>query len=157
MGERAGQLVVSATLLALGIALAAGTYFLPETTGYAQVGPRLFPGLIAGGLILVSAFLLKEALFGGFRNAPDSQGLRFNWPAFAWVSAGVIAQMALIGHLGFILTSTFMFFAVTRAFGSRSVARDLIIGLVLATAVYFLFTRALTLSLPWGSLMPGDL
>lgn len=156
MSARAGQVAVSAALLALGIAMAAGTYLLPNTTGYAQVGPRLFPGLIAGGLILISLLLLGQALFTGFRNAPDRAGKRFDWGAFAWLSAGVAAQMALIAHLGFILTSTLLFFTVARAFGSRRTPRDVLLGLVLATLVYFLFTQALTLSLPWGSLVPGD-
>ena len=161
MSGRTGQLAVSLALLAFGVALAVGTWFLPNTTGYAQVGPRLFPGLIAGGTILFGVLLVTQALLTGFKNTPESsdptiEGASVNWPAVAWLSAGGMAQMVLIAHLGFILTSTVVFFAAARAFGSRRPLRDLLLGFVLATVVYFLFTRALTLSLPWGSLMPGE-
>ena len=55
---RRGQAAVSAGVLALGIAFAAGTWLLPDAPGYAKVGPRLFPGLISAGLIVVGALLL---------------------------------------------------------------------------------------------------
>ena len=49
--------------------------------------------------------------------------------------------MALIGWAGFILASTFLFTLIARAFGSRSLVRDIVIGVVLAPDRLLLFTR----------------
>jgi putative tricarboxylic transport membrane protein len=145
-------------LLALGVALAAGTWLLPEAPGYAKVGPQLFPGIVAGGLILLSLMLLKEAILTGFRNAPDGNESAggINWAAFGWVTGAVVFQMVFIAKLGFILCGAVLFLCVARAFGSRRALRDWLLGLVLAAGVFFLFTQALTLSLPWGDWIPGE-
>jgi putative tricarboxylic transport membrane protein len=154
MRERAGELLVSAAVLALGFALALAAYWLADAPGYAQVGPRLFPGLVAAGLILVGALLAKEALAGGFRHPPDDPRGAFDAPAFAWISAALIAQMLLIAGLGFIVASTILFAASARAFGSLRLMRDAALGLALGAVVYLVFTRGLTLSLPWGRWLP---
>lgn len=149
-----GEVIVSAVVLALGIAYAIGTWRLPDAPGYAQVGPRLFPALISGGLIVVGALLLKQALTSGFPALPDEPRANFDWPAFLWVSGGVIAHMILIAGIGFILASTLLFVCVARAFGSPRPLRDLGLGLVLNSIVYVIFTQALTLSLLWGAWLP---
>ena len=43
-----------------------------------------------------------------------------------------------------------MFVIVARAFGSRRVVRDGIVGLALAAAIHVTFTRGLAVSLPNG-------
>lgn len=154
MPERAAQALVSLCVVALGAALAIAAYLLPDAPGYAQIGPRLFPGLVAAGLLLIGGLLLKEALTGGFRHTPDDPRAAFDWRAFGWISAALVAQMLLIAGLGFVLASTLLFAATARAFGSERPWRDLAIGLLLGAAVYFIFTRALTLNLPWGHWLP---
>jgi putative tricarboxylic transport membrane protein len=155
MSERSSQLLVSGGVLAAGLALAAGTYFLPEAAGYAQVGPRLFPALIAAGLIVVGALLLKEAYGAGFRNPPDDPRGAFDALAFGWIAAGIVTHMVLISSIGFILASTLLFICAARGFGSRSLLRDAVIGLAISVVVFVIFTRGLTLQLPWGRWMPG--
>jgi putative tricarboxylic transport membrane protein len=137
-------------LLAAGIFFAFQTYALPEAPGYAQVGPRLFPGLIATGLIACGAALAYEALTGGFRKLPASERPPIDWRAFAWVSTGVIAHMAAIGWVGFIVASTVLFTCVARAFGSTRTIRDALLGLLLAATTFFVFTQGLGLALPSG-------
>jgi putative tricarboxylic transport membrane protein len=154
MAERTGQLLVSCALLALGAALGVGTYLLPEAAGYAQVGPRLFPGLVAAGLVLVGALLAKDAFTSGFRHPPDDPRGAFDGRAFAWISSGLILHMLLISGIGFVLASTLLFAATARGFGSRRIGRDLAIGVLAATVIYLIFTRGLTLQLPWGAWLP---
>jgi putative tricarboxylic transport membrane protein len=157
MNDRAGQLLVSAGVLALGVAFAIGAWMLPEAAGYARVSVRLFPGLIAAGLIVAGLLLIREAAGGGFRNLAEEQRERLDWRAFAWVSAGVIAHMALIAGIGFTLASALLYAATARGFGSERPARDLGVGIVLAAVVFVLFTQGLTLSLPWGAWIPGGI
>jgi len=144
------EAAIAAGLVAIGLFVALQTYALPEAPGYAKVGPRLFPGLIAAGLVICGVLLLREALTGGFRKIPESARPPLDWPAFGWVSAGVLAHMIAIGWVGFIVTSTILFACVARAFGSRRVLRDVLIGAAVAVVVFVVFTQGLGLALPSG-------
>lgn len=152
---RGGEILLSAGLLALGIAFAAGAWLLPEAPGYARIGPRHFPALVAAGLVITGALLLFEALATGYRNLPEEARGAYDWPAFLWVTGGLLAHMALIAGIGFVLAATLLFVCVARGFGSRRPGRDLLVALSLNAVVYFLFTRVLTLGLPWGAWLPA--
>ena len=71
-----------------------------------------------------------------------------SWISFAIVSLGIVLHMVLISWAGFVLASTMLYLLIARGFDSRRPTRDLLIGLVLALAAYFLFTMALGLRLP---------
>lgn len=144
------EAAIAAGLVAIGLAVAAQTYTLPETAGYARVGPGLFPALIAAGLVACGVLLLREALSGGFRKMPEMTRPPLDWRAFGWVSAGVIAHLIAIGWVGFIVASTILFACVARAFGSRQLLRDVLIGAGLAAVVFVVFTQGLGLALPSG-------
>jgi putative tricarboxylic transport membrane protein len=144
------EAAIAAGLVAIGAFVAVQTYGLPEAPGYAKVGPRLFPGLIAAGLFVCGVLLLREALTGGFRKLPEVTRPPIDWPAFGWVSAGVLAHMLVIGWAGFIVASTVLFACCARAFGSRRVLHDVLIGVALAVVVFLVFTRGLGLALPSG-------
>ncbi len=60
--------------------------------------------------------------------------------------------MVLMKPAGFVIASAVLFVAVTHAFGSRRVALNAAIGLVLCAATYVAFTRGLGLVLPAGVL-----
>ena len=107
----------------LGIAVAVGTSQLSGAGGYARIGPNAAPMIVSGGLILLGAWLLYEALSGGWRNAisddPEARGEhRFHASAFIWVSVGFFAQMLLIHPAGFVLAQAVLFPCVARGFGS---------------------------------------
>ena len=149
-----GQLVVSICVVLLGAALAYGTYQLPEATGYAKVGPRLMPAIVSGGLLLLGLLLLKESLSGGFRGVDESEhGEKpTHWPAFAWISAGLIVNGLLIVPAGFVIAGTLLFVMAARGFNSRAYGRNAAIGLTIAALTYAFFTYGLGLALPAGLL-----
>jgi putative tricarboxylic transport membrane protein len=153
------EVLLSLAVLALGVGVAAGTAQLPSRGGYAGIGPNFVPGVVAAALIAIGAWLAWEALSGGWRGAPPDDARErgehaFHPGAFAWVSAGLFAHMALIGHAGFVLAGTALFACVARGFGSRRVARDMAAGLVLSLAVYLFFVKLLNVGLPAGWLAP---
>lgn len=152
--RHSGQIVLALVLLVLGAALAYGTSALPEATGYAKVGPRLMPTIVSGGLIVLALMLLKEALFGGFRNVNEAEAAAnpADWKAFAWVTAGIIANGLLMVRLGFVISGTLIFVLSARGFGSRAWLRNALIGLVIAASTYTFFTYGLGLGLPAGIL-----
>ena len=151
-GLRIGEGLLGGGVLALGVAIAVGTARLEVAPTYAAIGPRLFPYLIATGLIVIGALVLREAFFG---HIAHERGFELDWPAVGLVSAGLIVQMLLLGALGWIVAAALLFAAVARAFGSRRLLLDLVIGLVLGGAAFVLFAYGLGLSLPNGWLVDG--
>jgi len=147
-----GQLVVSICVVLLGAALAYGTYQLPEASGYAKVGPRLMPAIVSGGLLVLGLLLFKESLSGGFHGVDESEhGEKpTHWPAFAWISAGLIVNGLLIVPAGFVIAGTLLFVMAARGFDSRAYGRNAAIGLTIAALTYAFFTYGLGLALPAG-------
>src|SRR6185436_15400206 len=115
-----GQLSVSLGILAIGVLILGGLFYLPAGAGYAQVGPGVVPKFVGGGLIILAIALLRECFTGGYRGVDEEaeKHLPMDWLAFAWVSAGIIAYGLLVESLGFVFSSTLLFVAVSRSFGS---------------------------------------
>ena len=150
---------LSVGVLALGVGASVGTLLLPSTGGYAGIGPNFMPGVTGAGLILLGVWLLYEVLSGGWRNMPPREAQArgehaFHAGAFAWVSVGLFAHMALIQTGGFVLAGTALFACVARGFGSPRFARDLAIGFAITVAVFAFFVLVLTVNLPAGWLAP---
>ena len=153
------DLILSLGVLALGVFATAVAFQLPEAGGYARIGPNFTPKVVSAGLILLGFWLLAEVFTGGWsERVPDDPAERgehaFLWGAFAWVSAGLFAQMALIQNAGFVIAAMVLYVLVARGFGSVRWLRDLAIGLVLGVAVYLFFVRFLNVNLPAGWLRP---
>ena len=149
-----GQILVAVGVLVFGAALAYGTALLPEATGYAKVGPRLMPTIVAGGLILLGLVLLKEALFGGFRGVDEAEAAAnpTDWYAIAWISAGIILNGILMVPVGFVISGTLLFVLAARGFGNKAWVKNAIIGLIIAVITYAFFNYGLGLGLPRGIL-----
>jgi putative tricarboxylic transport membrane protein len=154
---RIGEAVLGGAVLALGLFVAVETSMLKVAPTHATVGPRLFPFLVAAGLIVVGALVLHQALFG---HIAHERGFELDWVAVALVSAGLVAQLLLLETVGWVLATTLLFVAVARAFGSRRLLLDAAIGVVLAGLAFGVFNYGLGLSLPTGtmveSLLPAD-
>ena len=157
-GARA-ELMLSAGVLALGSFALYTALRLPSAGGYSGIGPNAIPIAVASGLTLLGVWLLIEALTGGWRartsDEPVERGEHaFHASAFAWVTAGLFAQMALMHTAGFVLAAAVLFAAVARGFGSSRPVRDAAIGLALGLAVFVFFVRFLNVGLPAGWLAP---
>ncbi|GAB4467419.1 MAG: tripartite tricarboxylate transporter TctB family protein [Burkholderiaceae bacterium] len=153
------ELALSLGVLALGVFASVAAFRLPEAGGYARIGPNFMPKIVSAGLIVLGMWLLAEVATGGWRDrVPDDPAERgehaFHAGAFLWVSAGLFAQMALIGTAGFVLAAMVLFGCVARGFGSTRLPRDLALGLALGLAVFLFFVKFLNVSLPVGWLAP---
>lgn len=147
-----GELLCALGLLALGLFVLIDTGNIQHGVSFSGVGPRVFPYLIGSGLVVCAGLLAWRALAGGWRNMPEDQSAHAtpDWRAFGLISAGIVAQMVLIGWIGFILAGVILFTLVARGFGSTRPLRDLVVAVLVVTAAYLTFTRALSLSLPAG-------
>lgn len=152
------QVAVGAGVLLLGAALAAGALQVPSAAGYGGVGPNFLPWIVSIGLVACGLMILREAFTGGFRAMdPPSGADRPYWPGIAWISAGLLANAALITRIGFILACTLCYMLAAQglrrasgepAGGAAVLGRDLVTGLLIAAPVYWLFTQFLGISLP---------
>ncbi len=152
------ELALSVAFIALGVFVFVVARGMPATGGFSGIGPGAMPTIIGSGLVIVGLWLLAERLTGGWREAeahPTERGEHgFIASAFIWVSAGLIAQMLLINHAGFVLAATALFVGVSRGFGSTRPLRDAILGLVIALGIFLFFVKFLNVNLPAGWLQP---
>ena len=153
------ELVISIAVLFLGLAVAYLASRLPAPSGYSGIGPSLMPSIVGGGLIVVGVWLLAEFLTGGWRQRASDDAVErgehaFFAPGFVWISAGLFAQMALIGTGGFVIAAIVLFTMVSRGFGSTRLLRDAAIGAVIALSIFFFFVKFLNVNLPAGWLKP---
>ncbi len=152
------QTLIGAAALVLAGLLAWGAAGIPGQSGYAGVGPNFLPWLVSGVLALCGLLLIFEARTGGWRNLEAPSGAaRGDWPALAWVAAGIAANASLLDVLGFPLSCTLCFMLAVRGLrmaegkphgGGRGLLIDAVTGLLIATPTFWLFTLGLGLNLP---------
>jgi putative tricarboxylic transport membrane protein len=112
------------------------------------LGPRLVPLIVAAGLVTLGLSTLGAAMAG--RVATHEAAAETAWAPPLMVAAGVAAFAVLAQSFGFVVGAGALFILVARAFGSRSLVRDAVIGLTLAGFIYAVFDRGLGLDLPEG-------
>ncbi len=143
-------------LLVLGVAVLAVVQGYPKIPGQ-QVGPALFPGLIAAGLCICGALLLLN----GRRDRAVSPWVHLDeWIhsprhviAFAVVLLGVVFYILASDTLGFLLTSFFILVALM--WSLKVPTRRAVVTAIIATLViHTIFYKLLRVPLPWGVLTP---
>jgi putative tricarboxylic transport membrane protein len=148
---RAGEVALSLGLVLLGAFVVFETGSIADVSGYAGIGPRLFPYVIGAGLATCGAVLGWQALTAGWRSAPGEEAHPApDRAAFIVISGAIVLHMVLIGWAGFVIASTLLFALVARGYGSARPVRDVLIGAALATVAFLVFTAGLGLNLPKG-------
>jgi len=156
------QAAVGAGVLMLGVGLAAGATRIPGEAGYGGVGPNFLPWVVSVALAVCGAFLLWESMSGGFRAMEvDNAATPGYWRGFAWVSAGLLANAALITTIGFIFSCALCFALAAQGFKSAEddvpaawgarlaqIGRDGLVGAAIAAPVFWMFTQLLAINLP---------
>ncbi len=152
------QTLVGVGALVIGALMAYGATSIPSTAGYAGVGPNFLPWVVSLVLLLCGAWLIYEARSGGFRHLEEPSGAEHgNWTAFAWITAGIMANASLITTVGFILSCTLCFMLAVRglriaerkaAGGPRQIAIDFVTGALIAAPAFWVFTKVLSINLP---------
>ena len=127
---------------------------IPVSPLYAQVGPKAVPYVVAGGMSVLGVGLVLAALRGGWSAtiAEVAEAGPPNLRALGLLGAGLLANLLLIGPAGFSIAASAQFVLVAAAFGSRSMARDLLIALPLTLLVWFLFVQGLGVNIGAGLL-----
>ena len=141
--DRAG-LAIAGGLFAIAVVILWDAMALPAPVY--GIGPRAMPILVAGGLMILAVGNAYLAWRGDFPERED-----YDRRALLLILGGVAALIAIIGfNGGFIPATTVLFAATATTFGRRAILTDFVIGFVLSVAVYLMFSKLLTLSLPMG-------
>lgn len=114
-----------------------------------RYGPMTFPAIL-GGLFLVAATAL--AITGAFRRRSELPALsRQEFARIGLATAWVVAFIALLEPLGFVLTAAILLLAMMIALKVRLRVAVPVVA-VLVPATYQIFAVALRVPLPWGLL-----
>ena len=153
-----GQTALGAGVLAIGLLMMWGATRIPSDAGYAGVGPNFLPWLVSAVLVLCGGLLIWHAQAGGFRSMEEPSGAaKGDWPALAWVAAGVVANASLITTVGFIISCALCYVLAVRGLrlaegktsgGLVGTLTDLGVGLAISAPVFWLFTMVLAVNLP---------
>jgi putative tricarboxylic transport membrane protein len=148
--------VFGVLLLVLGGSVLFIVQGYPKIPGQ-QVGPALFPGLIASGLCVGGLIMLVR----GWRARASSPWLAMD----DWVRSPrhVLALLVLLGSvlfyilvsqwLGFLLSAVLILTVLFRVL-QLPLARALLIAVVATLVIHFAFYKLLRVPLPWGILTP---
>lgn len=143
-------------LLILGVTVLAIVQDYPKIPGQ-QVGPALFPGLIAVGLCVGGVILLAR----GWRSRATAPWLV--WDDWMRSPRHVLALAVLIGSvlfyilvsqwLGFLISAVLILTALFRVL-QLPLGRSVLIAVVATLVIHFAFYKLLRVPLPWGVLTP---
>ncbi len=148
--------VLGVLLLILGSVVLFIVRDYPSIPGQ-QVGPDLFPGLIAVGLCIGGFILLVR----GWRARATVPWLQMG----DWVRSPrhVLALVLLIGsvlfyilvsqQLGFLLTAVLILTTLFRVL-QVPLGRSVLIAVIAALVIHFAFYKLMRVPLPWGVLLP---
>lgn len=116
---------------------------LATTAQYAAVGPGMFVAAVGLGLIGLGVLLLIQIARGEVFEPEEAEnavpGQSMDKRAFFTALLAAIVPALAIETLGLPITAMLSFMLVARAFGSKRLVSDLIVGFVLASLCWFLF------------------
>lgn len=157
--RRWGELVLALATTALGayVLAAAGDITVPGSTN--TLGPRAFPYLVGGMLVLAGVVLVVLVLSG--RAGQEEAGedvdpeARTDWLTVVLLVATLIVHVFAINVVGWPFAAAILFAGASIVLGARPWWRAALIGLVLGLVIQVIFGGLLGLSLPAGPLLEG--
>jgi putative tricarboxylic transport membrane protein len=140
--------------------LAAAVYLharsFPPMVGQ-NVGPNLFPQLIAAGLMICAIFLVirgaKALRTEALVEMPEWLGANRAALGFVMIPVVLVCYLAVSERLGFLITAVLLLMALFYVFGVRT-RTALIVAIVGSLAIHTMFYKLLKVPLPWGILSP---
>jgi len=152
-----GEMLLALVAAVFGILIVWQATLIRLNPAYSKVGPRVIPYIVGVGLVVAGVWLGYEALTGhasaGTTESEDADPtLPTDWRTVGLLALALLAYLVLIERAGFIIASAVLFVLAAFAMGSRHLARDIVIGIVMATILYLAFSRGLGLWLPAGVL-----
>ena len=152
------ELGLAALVAGVGVFLLVQTPTIRVPATSNAIGPRFFPYVVGGALVLVGAALAVGVSRRG-SDAPEAGedvdlSLPTDWLTLGTLVAAFVAHIVLLEPLGFVFTEALLFTAVAGVLGAgvRRLWVAGLAGLVLSAVVFVVFARGLGVTLPPGVL-----
>ena len=144
--------VIGVVLLLLGVVVVVHVQAFPKIPGQ-QVGPALFPGLIAAGLAVCGALLIVS----GVRNraaepwyeTADWMRSGRHFVSFVAIVGGVAAYVLLADTVGFLIVAPVLLWLWFTALGVRRLTAT-VVAIAATLVIWYAFYKLLRVPLPWG-------
>ncbi|GAA4979874.1 putative tricarboxylic transport membrane protein [Nonomuraea thailandensis] len=152
------ELGLAAVVLVLGVLVVVGTLDVSAAASQLGIGPRFFPMLVGGAMVLIGLFYVADVLRGGHGDPEESEDVDAeaptDWRSLALVSGIFLAFAALLDLLGWIAGASLLFFGLSVALGAEHKLRAAVIAVIMGVATYLLFVNGLGVNLPGGVFAP---
>lgn len=143
--------VGTAIVLLVVIALAGWQVALiPESTTFSVVGPSAMPGALVALIGVLGIAYLVQSLRGRSADVlddPHETPLPGQGRRVALMVAGLAALLLLTPWIGIGAASVVCFVFIARAFDSRRWLRDVVVGILAALVMWYLFDQLLGVQL----------
>ncbi|WP_219465885.1 tripartite tricarboxylate transporter TctB family protein [Nonomuraea rhizosphaerae] len=150
------ELGLAAVVLALGGFVVVGTLDVSAAASRLGIGPRFFPMLVGGSMIVIGLFYVVDVLRGGRGDPEESEDIDAeaptDWRSVGLVSGIFLAFTAVLEVLGWVIAASLLFFGLSLALGAEHKVRAAVVGVVLGVVTYLLFVKGLDVTLPGGLL-----
>lgn len=155
---RINDAVWGSLFLLLGVVILFHVQRFPTIPGQ-NVGPALFPGVIAAGLVVCASILMVQGLGqrrrrGGpsawFASEPWMRSPRHVLAFFSAIGVNVF-YITLVDRLGFIPTGAIYLAVLFAVFGVR-LRNNLVLAVAVTLVIHYAFYKLLRVPLPWGVL-----
>ncbi|MDQ4055633.1 MAG: tripartite tricarboxylate transporter TctB family protein, partial [Actinomycetota bacterium] len=151
-GPRHAPLLAGLVMVAAGVVLLLQIPKIPGE-GLEVNGPRFLPLVVLVIWTALSIGYLGQQVLALVRRRPGLPTERFErMPAAAVMVALLVGYGLAMTPVGYLISTTVFFVATAFVLGSRHLARDTVVAVVLTVGVYFAFTQALGVRLPPGVL-----
>ena len=151
---------INDTVSGILLALFAGVIYVYSAnlpTMAQQIGPGLFPQLLAGAFLICAILLMikgvreRRASGESWISLPEWAGERRAVFAYALVLLSLVFYIYASEPLGFLPTAAILLLALFTTFGAR-LAVALPVALASALGIHYIFYKLLKVPLPWGLL-----
>ncbi|NUP66722.1 MAG: tripartite tricarboxylate transporter TctB family protein [Nonomuraea sp.] len=150
------ELGLAVVVLALGVFVVIGTFDVSAAASQLGLGPRFFPMLVGGAMVVIGVFYVIDVLRGGRGDPEESEDVDADaptdWRSVMLVSGIFLAFTSLLNVLGWIIGASLLFFGLSVALGAERKLRAAVVAVVLGVATYVLFVKVLGVPLPAGPL-----
>jgi putative tricarboxylic transport membrane protein len=117
--------------------------------GYAYIGPFFFPSIAAGGLFICSLLLLINFIKNRKSTSQtDSEYAPINLHKFYLASITMGLYLVGLAYLGFIYVTPIFIPVTSKILGSKSIKRDIIVGVILTALITIIFENFLNVIVP---------
>ena len=143
--------VFGVIVLAVGVVLVWQGWSVPGNLG--PRGARFMPVVLAVLWVLLAAAYLASAVAALAGRHVDTAAERFDHlPRVVALVVVLVAYAYAIEVVGYLISTSVLFAVSAAILGSRNHIRDAVIAVGLTIAVYYLFSRGLSIYLPMGVL-----